>query len=96
MDEEMLRLIANPHRLKPARKPIQEKPSLNTKIHYLLKDVYPDLYVSETLVDSVCEDIGNRIKEEAIDSVVGELVDQTIRGAINGYTNQCPEGLQSE
>ena len=90
MDEEMLRLIANPHRLKPERQPIQEKPSLKTKIHYLLKDVYPDLYVSETLVDSVCKDIGYRIKEEAIDSVVGELVDQAMWDAINGLTSQCP------
>lgn len=82
MEEEMLRLIANPHRLKPEKEQVIPKPTLKSKIHYLLKDVYPDLYVSETLVDSVCKDIGIRIKEEAIEVVVGELVDQAIWDAM--------------
>ena len=82
MEEEMLRLIANPHRLKPEKEPIQVKPTLKSKMYYLLKDVYPDMYVSEILVESVCKDIGNRIKEEAIDVVVGELVDQAILDAM--------------
>jgi hypothetical protein len=76
MDDDMLRLIANPHRLKPECKKIQTKPSLNTKIRYLLCDMYPEMYISETLVDDVCKDIGDRIQDETIHSVVNEMIEE--------------------
>ena len=83
MEEEMLRLIANPHRLKPEKECVEIKPSLETKIHCLLRDVYPDLYITDMFIGSVCKCIRHCAYQETIDSVVGELVDIVILHAIH-------------
>lgn len=85
MDDQLLRLIANPHRLKPECKQIQIKPSLNSKIRYFLQDIYPGMYISEMLVEDVCKDIGIRIQDETIHSVVNEMIEEIYKAAIHEY-----------
>ena len=82
-DEEMFRMIANPRRLKPVKQPDTIKPTFHTKLRYFLRDVYPDMYISDTLVSMVRDDIGKRIKDEVTGLLIHEFVDNMIQQVLN-------------
>lgn len=78
-DDEMLRIIANPRRLKPEIQTFSIQPTFQTKLLYFLRDVYPELYISDSLLDRVSNDIEKHIKDEVTESLVNDFVDTTIQ-----------------
>jgi transcriptional regulator NrdR family protein len=71
-------LIANPHRLQPIQKPVTVKKTFKDKLYTLLKEDYPDVYISSETHDRVYEAILKVLKDTLIQQVSSELVDAII------------------
>ena len=82
---DYFRLIANPHRLQPLQKPVIVKKTFKDKLYSLLKEDYPDVYISSETHDRVYEEILKILKDTLIQQVSSELVDVIITKTLKKF-----------
>ena len=78
MDENYLRIIANPLRLKNVGKK-RKKSNINDYLYFYLEKKYPDVYIHHTVYYKIIENIDKIINQTIIDQIVNDLIESIIK-----------------
>ena len=95
MNDDFLRLIANPYRLKPQTEQPKNTTSLENTISEILHSEFKDIYVNSYLINRIKQVIQKEVNEYLIEMTVNHLVssvtEQSIHDALQDNGSRNPK-----
>ena len=87
-NNDHLRLIANPYRLKKNEQKVNKKNDIFKKnIDLVLHNEFPDIYLPDHLINKIVYDIHLTIHNHTIDLLVDNIITNAIKNAITNTIN---------